>query len=122
MPPNSALPYSAPYTLPLSIRKSGESFVVADASGVALAYVYFEDEPTRRGLVKRLCGEDARFERPRDDRSAGLSETRELYDKVAPQLGARHLASEFCRGRRSSVHRLIPSTAIADLPEAEFFA
>jgi hypothetical protein len=40
----------APYILPLRIRKSGESFAVEDANGVALAYVYFEDDPSRRGL------------------------------------------------------------------------
>ena len=49
-----------PYTLPLCIRKRDESFVVEDASGVALAFVYFEDEPTRRALVKRVPSADAR--------------------------------------------------------------
>jgi hypothetical protein len=50
----------APYTLPLRIRKSGESFAVEDANGVALAYVYFEEDPSRRGLVNRLSGADAK--------------------------------------------------------------
>lgn len=36
-------------------RKSGESFVVEDANGIALAYVYFEDEPTRQALVGSLA-------------------------------------------------------------------
>ena len=49
-----------PYALPLRIRKHDESFVVEDANGMALAYVYFEDEPTRRALVKRLSSADAR--------------------------------------------------------------
>ena len=49
-----------PYALPLRIRKSGESFAVEDANGVALAYVYFEDDPSRRGLVNRLSGADAK--------------------------------------------------------------
>jgi hypothetical protein len=31
-----------------------------DANGVALAAVYFEDEPTRRGLVNRLSNPDAK--------------------------------------------------------------
>ncbi len=48
-----------PYALPLRIRKAAESFVVEDAGGVALAHVYFEDDPSRRGLVKRLSGEEA---------------------------------------------------------------
>ncbi len=50
----------APYALPLRIRKSGESFIVEAAGGIALAYVYFEDEPTRRGLVRRLSAKDAK--------------------------------------------------------------
>ena len=36
----------APYALPLRIRKAAEAFVVEDAGGVALAYVYFEDDPS----------------------------------------------------------------------------
>ena len=35
-------------------------FAVEDANGVALAYVYFEDDPSRRGLVNRLSGADAK--------------------------------------------------------------
>jgi hypothetical protein len=49
-----------PYALPLRIRKAAESFVVEDAGGVALAYVYFEEDPSRRGLVNRLSGADAK--------------------------------------------------------------
>ncbi|TLG71833.1 hypothetical protein [Methylocystis sp. B8] len=45
---------------PLRIRKSGESYIVEDANGIALAYVYFEDEPTRRALVNRLSDADAK--------------------------------------------------------------
>ncbi len=48
------------YRLPLRIRKTGEFFAVEDARGVALAYVYFEDEPSRRGLVNRLSGAHAK--------------------------------------------------------------
>jgi hypothetical protein len=46
----------APYALPLHIRKAAESFVVEDANGAALAYVYFEEDPSRRELVNRLSG------------------------------------------------------------------
>lgn len=49
-----------PYALPLRIRKAAESFVVEDANGVALAYVYFEEDPSRRGLVNRLSGAGAK--------------------------------------------------------------
>lgn len=34
--------------------------IVEDAHGIALAYVYFEDEPTRRSLLNRLSGDDAK--------------------------------------------------------------
>ena len=46
--------------MPLRIRKHDKSFAVEDANGVTLAFVYFEDEPTRRALVKRLSGADAK--------------------------------------------------------------
>ena len=49
-----------PYTLPLRIRRTGKSFVVEDANGVGLAYVYFEDDPSRRGLLSRLSCVDAK--------------------------------------------------------------
>ncbi len=48
------------YTPLLRIKKRGESFVVQDDLGANLAYVYFEDEPTRRALVKRLSSADAK--------------------------------------------------------------
>lgn len=45
---------------PLLICKSGESYIVEDANGIALAYVDFENEPIRRGLINRLSGADAK--------------------------------------------------------------
>jgi len=80
----------APYTLPLRIRKSGESFAVEDANGVALAYVYFEGDPSRRGLVNRLSGADA---------------------KAVAQTIARALTAD----SKSSM-RLAPNYAVADWP------
>jgi hypothetical protein len=49
-----------PYALPLRIRKAAESYIVEDTGGVALAYVYFEEDPGRRGLVNHLSGTDAK--------------------------------------------------------------
>ena len=48
------------YTLPLRVRKRGESLRRPDDLGTNLAYVYFEDEPMRRAVVKRVSSADAR--------------------------------------------------------------
>ncbi|HEY8124458.1 MAG TPA: hypothetical protein VIF88_03445 [Methylocystis sp.] len=49
-----------PYALPLRIRHTAEAFVVEDAGGFALAYIHFEGDPSRRGLVNRLSGAGAK--------------------------------------------------------------
>jgi K+/H+ antiporter YhaU regulatory subunit KhtT len=38
----------------------GESFLIRDAKGQALAYLYFEDEPQRQMSMKRLSRDEAR--------------------------------------------------------------
>jgi hypothetical protein len=38
---------------PWSIEEHTESFIVKDANGQALAYLYFEDEPQRQLSTKR---------------------------------------------------------------------
>ena len=44
---------------PLSIEERQESFIVKDASGQQLAYLYFEDEPQRQMSMKRLSRDEA---------------------------------------------------------------
>jgi hypothetical protein len=45
---------------PLDDRKTDACFTVRDANGQALAYVYFEEEPGRRGAAKLLTQDEAR--------------------------------------------------------------
>lgn len=47
---------SAPWT----VLEHEESFEVRSANGLELAFIYFEDSPTRRDLQKRLTRDEAR--------------------------------------------------------------
>jgi hypothetical protein len=44
---------------PWSIEERQESFIVKDANGQHLAYLYFEDEPQRQMSMKRLSRDEA---------------------------------------------------------------
>jgi hypothetical protein len=56
----SAFPLrSDAFPLPWSIEESQEAFIVKDANGQQLAYLYFEDEPQRQMSMKRLSRDEA---------------------------------------------------------------
>lgn len=52
------MPHYSP-ALPLKIRLAAECYIVEDAMGQALAYVYFEDVESRRVAMRRLTKADA---------------------------------------------------------------
>jgi hypothetical protein len=47
------MPASRRFPPPWSIDEQTESFIVTDATGLPIAYVYFEDEPQRQMSMKR---------------------------------------------------------------------
>ena len=47
-------------TLPLRIIRIDAAFVIRDAAGISLAYVYFEDDQTRAGILKVMPEAEAK--------------------------------------------------------------
>jgi hypothetical protein len=47
------------YPPPWKVEEHPESYIVTDARGQPLAYVYFENEPTRQSTTRRINQDDA---------------------------------------------------------------
>jgi hypothetical protein len=47
------------YPPPWKIEEATESYIVTDARGQRLAFIYFEDEPQRQSVMKRISRDDA---------------------------------------------------------------
>ena len=54
------MPSTRRFRPPWVIDEHPESFIVRDATGQALAYFYFEDEPGRRSAANLLTVDEAR--------------------------------------------------------------
>jgi hypothetical protein len=53
------MPEQRRFPPPWSIEERQESFIVMDANGQRLAYLYFEDEPQRQMSMKLLTRDEA---------------------------------------------------------------
>lgn len=47
------------YPPPWKIEEGSESYIVTDATGQRLAFIYFENEPQRQAILKRISRDDA---------------------------------------------------------------
>ena len=47
------------FPAPWKVEEEEESYSVVDAMGQRLAFVYFENEPQRQGIMKRMSQDDA---------------------------------------------------------------
>ena len=47
------------YPPPWKVEEREESYIVTDATGQHLAFIYFEDEPQRQMIMKRIGRGDA---------------------------------------------------------------
>ena len=58
--PNDLDNHPRRFRTPWSFTEEAESLVIRDAEGYPLAYIYFEDDPARRNLSRRLGKDEAR--------------------------------------------------------------
>ena len=59
-PDDHAVPEPRRFRPPWSVEDRASCFVVKDRGGLELAYLYYEDDPRRRSIVKLLSRDEAR--------------------------------------------------------------
>jgi HEPN domain-containing protein len=97
------MPAARRFPPPWSIEELAECFVIRDANGQAIAYVYFEEEPGRRAAAKLLTGDEAR--RIADHIAKRPLATRQQPDwqGVPPQIVAREYLIRALRYRDQAI-------------------
>jgi len=56
---SAVMVYPRRFPAPWRVEERDECYIVVDGSGQKLAHLYFEDEPIRQGILKRLGKDDA---------------------------------------------------------------
>jgi hypothetical protein len=80
----TALTQTDRFPPPWTVEEHPACFVVRDANGQQLAYVYFEDEPGRRSAAKLLTRDEARRIAAN---MAKLPELKTMVSSLAPMSG-----------------------------------
>ena len=74
------MPSARRFPPPWTAEETDACFIVRDASGQALAYVYFEDEPGRRAAAKLLHPRRGPAHRREHRQAAANSENGPVYE------------------------------------------
>jgi hypothetical protein len=78
------MPSARRFPPPWIVEETDACFIVRDANGQVLAYVYFEDEPGRRAAAKLPTRDEARRRQHRQ--AAGAAGSRETPETTSGLL------------------------------------
>jgi hypothetical protein len=94
---------------PWSVEETDACFIVRDANGQALAYVYFEDEPGRRSAAKLLTRERGAAHRGQHRQAAGPRHKGRFQRALLTRGRPAEQRFAGCPGPRCGVQLLDPS-------------